>query len=91
MAIDSPEVHTTPPAKLRSAPEVPTVPCAIAFVPVVVELGNNRQYPAVPDVTVLVVVTALNVKTPEVTVPSVEEHGIETSSVPLNAVAQLDG
>ena len=87
--IVSPEVHTTPPAKFRSEPDTPTVPCATTVVPA--ELVAMRQYPAVPEFPVAVDVIVFIVSTPEDTVPIVDDIGRDTSSVPEAVVEQCAG
>ena len=72
----SPAVKSTD-GKLRSAPEVPTVPWATTVVPA--ELVQMRQYPAVPVAAAASEVMALMVSTPEDTVPMVADIGSEAS------------
>ena len=86
--IVSPEVKLTL-GKLRSAPEVPTVPCATQVVPA--EDVQMRQYPAVPVAAAASEVMALIVRTPEDAVPIGFDMGSDAKSVPLAAVAQLAG
>ena len=89
MEIVSPEVHTMPPAKFKSAPDTPTVPWATTVVPA--ELVAIRQYPAVPALLVAVLVIVLIVSTPLETVPMVDDIGIETRSVPVAELEQWAG
>lgn len=84
-----PEVNTSPPAKLRSAPEVPTLPWATTVVPAL--LVQSRQYPAVPAAAVALVI-AFAVSTPPLgAAANGFEHGSVPSNVPDAAVPQLAG
>lgn len=92
MEMVSPNVHTTPPAKFKSAPETPTVPCATQSTPVNVAVGNKRQYPAVPAAPVAAAVIAAIVRTPPDAVAGVVTvQASEASNVPEETVAHVTG
>lgn len=83
--------------KFKSAPVVPTVPCAMRVVLdtatqlVVLLVVHSSQCAAVPVADAAVAVIALKVRTPAETVPGVADSGITTRMVPASTVATLAG